>query len=319
MCESSLTPDATFKEFIDNLHKTIDNKYNDILDIYYNNVGGDISKDDYIDNYGSISNIVSTTHGITLEFPILPTNRWYIHHIMNIKSMESGASYKYYLIDNYGIIYKKEGWINRSGGYNNDMWGKQHATIGNSSYRLSNSAIDFIKTIGECSSIESINFKLLGEAFHNKFIQYKDLYKSGKLMNYTNIQDANNKLQIELEEKKKIISDLEKNIDNLNKNNIKELNEKANLAQKQKEDYEVIISQLKEDNDKLKYQYSIELKKASEAYSSDIKELEVKYKVKEDEYVDIIIGLKEERRNMRILLATTSTTDYATDDFRSCA
>jgi hypothetical protein len=199
--------------------------------------------------------------------------------------------------------------------------------------------IDFIKTIGECSSIESINFSILGESFHNKFIQYKELYKSGKLMDYNALYNKNNTLTKELEDKNKIISDLQKNIDNLNIKSSADLKEKEGLSQKQKEDYDYALNQMKEEHNshvnklkeednklrekyleehnKLQEKYTAELKKTSDIYSADIKQLEAKYKTKEDEYVDIIIKLKEERRNMRILLATTST-EYSSDDFRSC-
>lgn len=314
MCESSQTPDVLLKCFIDNLHATIDNKYNDILDIYYNNVGSDITKEDYTDNYGSVSNIILNSWNRTIEFDVLPKNRWYIHQIINTIRHVSSSTINYYLIDNYGIIYKNCAYHNRNGEV---TYNKTIHIIGSSAYRLPNKVIDFIKTIGECSSIESINFSILGESFHNKFIQYKELYKSGKLIDYNALCYANNKLMKELEDKNKIISDLQKNIDNLNIKSSADLKEKEALSKKQQEEYDNALNQMREEHNKLQEKYTAELKKASDIYSADIKQLEAKYKTKEDEYVDIIIKLKEERRNMRILLATTST-EYSSDDFRSC-
>jgi len=213
--------DDIIKQFNDKIKEIYDKK----LEEHQNNISYNLS-DGYEKDYGLIKT----------EFDMYITkNRYAIHKI----EFSDRSNISMFIFDNYGDYYTHQ----------NGHKTLEYIACGEIHYILPNILIDMIKgfeivypsypRFADTSPNKSIlclvyknflkNIKKIAEDYYNRFTRYKSLYEPGKLINYNELLEQNEKLKKDIQEKDKLFEQNEKlNKDILEKDELLKQNEKLN-------------------------------------------------------------------------------------------
>jgi hypothetical protein len=322
-----------FKDAFTSLQSEMDNKYKELYNTLINNICIDICKDEFTPNYGSISNEIwyqpkdsKGYDGKKEVFDELPKGKWYIHYLYYVKGeLRSTVCHNLIAIDNYGNTYNK-GWSNYNTGWGDNPLQYPIQIINNNKYPLPNKIIDYIKTIKNGHGfIDSTAFNIIGEFFHNKFIQYKDLYISGKLKDYEEIYNKNISMskkiidqENEIINKNKIISIIQKELDETIINNQTNIINITNEIVNKNKIIEDKINELNEQNKDIEThkEYINSQADEIEENKNTLIVLKNKYNNKKDTYLKIIEKLTKENRSLRkqIAFMALSESDNSDDE-----
>jgi hypothetical protein len=300
---ANLSPENSMSDICTQLHTYIDEKYNHIFATYTRNISSDISNDEFTKNYGEISQIIET-HFKSITLDCLPSNRWYIHYIIHSKAYATNQSQcTVNVYDNYGDTYTFQ-WIRYSIGYGDDTIYKNIETI--NKYPLPNALINFVKTFSDVT-ISASQLEILGEFYHNNFMKYKDLYQTGKLIDYSDLlnkhqilSEENNKLKIDIEDASTKLVATQADINSMNVAHQTQIDELNNRI---KETDAIYIDTLQQRNTDINILVGIEMKYVK---------LKEKHHAITDKYLRIIEKLTKENRSLRKQLA--SDVDYSDID-----